>query len=72
MLVYLELSLIVVSITLVGLVLMQTKGTGLGSIFGGDGGVYQTRRGVERTLFNMTIVVAVLFLVISLLTVIVG
>ena len=36
MLVYLELALIVISITLIGLVLMQTKGTGLGSIFGGD------------------------------------
>jgi preprotein translocase subunit SecG len=69
---YFQISLIVISIVLVVLVLLQAKGSGLGSIFGSDGGVYKTRRGMEKTLFNMTIVFSTLFLVISLLTVLVG
>lgn len=72
MLLYLMLALMIVSFALIGLVLMQTKGTGLGSIFGGDGGVYQTKRGMERTLHQATIVTAALFLIISFLTVLVS
>ena len=67
--VYLSIALIIVSVVLIALVLLQAKGTGLGSIFGGEGGIYQTRRGLERTLFNTTIAFSVLFLTISLLTV---
>lgn len=69
---YFSIALIVISAVLIGLVLLQTRGSGLGSIFGGDGGIYKTRRGMEKTLFNMTIVFATLFLVISLMTVLVG
>jgi preprotein translocase subunit SecG len=69
---YFQLALIVISFVLIALVLLQAKGSGLGSIFGGDGGVYKTRRGMEKTLFNMTVAFATLFLVISLLTVLVG
>jgi preprotein translocase subunit SecG len=69
---YFSIALIVISIVLIGLVLLQTRGGGLGSIFGGDSGIYRTRRGMEKTLFNMTIVFAALFLVISLVTVLVG
>jgi preprotein translocase subunit SecG len=69
---YFQVALIIVSLVLIALVLLQAKGTGLGSIFGGDGGIYQTRRGLERTLFNATVVVSVLFLVLSLLTVMVA
>jgi preprotein translocase subunit SecG len=68
---YFKISLILISIVLTGLVLLQAKGSGLGSIFGGDSGVYKTRRGMERSLFNMTILFATLFLVISLLTVLI-
>jgi preprotein translocase subunit SecG len=66
-----SVALIIVSVVLIALVLLQAKGTGLGSIFGGDGGIYQTRRGLERTLFNATVVFSVLFLAISLMTVLV-
>jgi preprotein translocase subunit SecG len=69
---YFSIALIIISIVLIGLVLLQTRGSGLGSIFGGDSGIYRTRRGMEKTLFNMTIVFATLFLVISLMTVLVG
>lgn len=70
---YMSVALIIISIVLVSLVLLQAKGSGLGgSMFGGDSGVYRTRRGMEKTLFNMTIVFAILFLAASLLTVLAG
>ena len=65
----LQIIQIILSITLIVLVLLQAKGGGLGSIFGGDGGVYRTRRGLEKTLYQATIALSVLFFVISLLTV---
>ena len=49
------------SIALIGLILIQAKGTGLGSAFGGFSGLYSTKRGVEKTIFYITIGVAVLF-----------
>lgn len=54
-------------IILIALVLLQIKGTGLGSTFGGDLGFYRTKRGFEKLLFNGTIVVAALFLITSLI-----
>lgn len=65
----LQIIQIILSITLIVLVLLQAKGGGLGSIFGGDGGVYRTRRGLEKTLYQATIALSVLFFVISLFTV---
>jgi len=66
--VYLNLAQIVVSIVLIGVVLLQTRNSGLGSAFGGDS-IYKTRRGLDRTLFQLTIVLSVLFGVISLASV---
>lgn len=60
---------IIISVAIIALVLLQTKGSGLGGIFGGDGGVYRTRRGIEKTLFQTTIGLTVLFFIISLLSV---
>jgi preprotein translocase subunit SecG len=60
---------IVISLTIIALVLLQTKGAGLGGIFGGDGGVYRTRRGIEKTLYQATIALAVIFFVMSLVSV---
>jgi preprotein translocase subunit SecG len=60
---------IIISLTIIGLILLQTKGSGLGGIFGGEGGVYRTRRGIEKTLYQTTIGLAVLFFVISLISV---
>lgn len=57
----------VLGIIIIGLVLLQVKGTGLGSTFGGDLGFYRTKRGFEKLLFNSTIVVVALFLIISLI-----
>lgn len=53
---------IVLGGVLIGLILLQVKGTGLGSAFGGDISFYQTRRGVEKILFYLTIIISFLFL----------
>ena len=68
----LMIATIIIAITLTGVVLIQGANSGLGSAFGGDSGIYRTRRGVEKTLFTMTIGLAVLFLLFSLITVAVG
>jgi protein translocase SecG subunit len=60
---------IVLAFVLVGLILLQAKGAGLGSV-GGDFGFYGTKRGAEKLLFILTIVVATLFLLCSLIGVI--
>lgn len=61
---------IVLGIFLIVLIILQSKGTGLGSTFGGDMGFYGTKRGAEKMLFVLTIVVAALFLLTSLIGVI--
>ena len=66
---YIKIAISVISIVLIGLVMLQTKGGGLGSMFGSDGSVYQTRRGVEKSVYNMTIVFAIIFMALSLATV---
>jgi preprotein translocase subunit SecG len=65
---YLNVSQIVLSVTLIAVVLFQVRGGGLGGIFGQPSTVYRTRRGVEKLLFQLTIVLVVAFLVISVLT----
>ena len=72
MLTYLYIIQIIVSVALVVAVLLQTKGSGLGSIFGGQGAVYTSRRGVEKTMFNVTIGLSVAFFVFATLIVIVA
>jgi preprotein translocase subunit SecG len=57
---------LLLAISLIVLILMQSRGTSLGSVFGQEGSVFHTRRGAERVLFNVTIAVAVTFLAISL------
>lgn len=51
-------------------ILLQARGAGLGSAFGGSsaGSVFKTRRGVERLIFNMTVVFVVLFALVSILS----
>jgi preprotein translocase subunit SecG len=64
---YLYLAQIVVAIALTALVLLQAKDAGLSSMFGGgDMGVYKTRRGVEKTMFNATVVLGIAFLALAL------
>jgi preprotein translocase subunit SecG len=58
---------VILAIFLTILILMQSRGTGLGSVFGGDANVFQTRRGIELTIFKFTIGVATAFLLVSVL-----
>jgi preprotein translocase subunit SecG len=66
MMTYLIVAQMILSVALTLALLMQTKGGGLGGIFGQADTVYRTRRGMEKTLFQLTIVLVVLFLGISL------
>ena len=65
---YLNIAQIVLSVALVLAILLQVRGGGLGGIFGQADTVFRTRRGIERTLFQLTIVLIVLFIVISIIT----
>ncbi len=57
---------IIVGIALMISILLQARGTGLSGTFGGDSAVYRSRRGVERRLWQFTIVLTVLFVLFSL------
>ncbi len=61
-----KIAQIVVSLLLMVAILMQSKGAGLGGVFGGTGGVYMTKRGLEKKLFIATIILAVIFILLSL------
>ncbi len=65
---YLNIAQIVLSIALILAILLQVRGGGLGGIFGQADTVYRTKRGVERTLFHLTIVLVVLFIIVSIVT----
>lgn len=60
---------LVAAILLIIAILLQNRGTGLGAAFGGEGNVYRTKRGLESFLFKATIVLAIVFLLFSLLSV---
>lgn len=62
---------IAVSITLIIIILLQAKGSGLSTVFGGEGGFYRSRRGVEKLFVYITIILTVLFLVLSLAQVVI-
>ncbi len=65
---YLNMAQIVVSVGLIMACLLQVKGTGLGGIFGQADTVYRTKRGVEKTLFQFTVGLAVLFVIVSMIS----
>ena len=59
---YLAIGQITIAVMLVVSILLQRRGTGLGSTFGGEGGSYYTKRGFEKALFYATIALATAFL----------
>jgi preprotein translocase subunit SecG len=69
----LQIASIVISIILIVLIMLQVKGGALSGLLGGDvgGGIARTRRGLEKTLFQITIGLAIAFLAISILSVVV-
>ena len=63
---YFNVAQIILSVALILAVLLQVRGGGLGGIFGQPDTVYRTKRGVEKTLFQLTIVLIVLFIIVSI------
>jgi preprotein translocase subunit SecG len=63
---FLAVGQLLVSAALVASILLQARGTGLSSTFGGDSAVYRSRRGIERRLFQFTILLAILFVLFAL------
>ena len=57
---------LIVAIALTFSILLQSRGSGLGGTFGGDSAVYRSRRGIERRLWQFTIVLLILFVLFSL------
>lgn len=58
---------IIIAIVIVVLILIQGKGAGLGSAWGGSGEMYQTRRGVEKLTLRITVILIVVFFILSIL-----
>jgi preprotein translocase subunit SecG len=67
---FLDIALIITSVALIISVILQSKGAGLGGLTGADtGGVYTARRGIERTLFWVTIVLSAIFFILAITSV---
>lgn len=63
---FLAIGQVIVSIGLIASILLQSRGAGLGSTFGGESAVYRSRRGIEKRLFQFTIMLAILFVIVAL------
>lgn len=63
---YIDIALIITSVALIISVVLQNKGIGMGGLTGGDsGGVFTSRRGIEKTLFWITIILSVVFFILT-------
>ena len=58
---------LVVCVAVTFAILLQSRGSGLGATFGGESSVYRSRRGVEARLYQFTVILAVFFVIVSLL-----
>ena len=65
---YLNIAQIVLSVALIFVILLPVKGGGLGGIFGQADTDFRTKRGVEKTLFQLTIILVILFVIISIVS----
>ena len=61
------IALVLVSVGLIAAVLLPSRGSGLGATFGGESSVYRSRRGVEARLYQFTIILSVLFVIVSMI-----
>lgn len=67
---YLPIAQIIVAILLIAFILLQQRGTALGTAFGQEGGFYATRRGIQKKIFWLTVVSGALFIILALLNLI--
>ncbi len=65
---FLAIGQLILSIALMASILLQARGTGLSGTFGGDSAVYRSRRGVERRLWQFTVLLLVLFVLFALVS----
>jgi preprotein translocase subunit SecG len=73
MVTYLDIALIIISVLLIFSVILQSKGAGLGGLTGADtGSIFTARRGIERTLFWVTIILSVIFFVLVITLLLIG
>lgn len=63
---------LIVSVILITVILLQAKGSGLSGVFGGEGGIYRSKRGVEKILVYATVGLAFIFLVLSVSQVVIS
>ena len=68
---YLYVAQILVAALLIVLVLLQTRGSGFSTGFSSDTSIYRTRRGVERTIFQLTIAVGIVYVLLAIVSVII-
>ena len=66
---YLAIAQLLIAIALIVVIMFQLHGGGMGGIFGQSDSVYRTRRGIEKSLFILTIVLAVVFVVVAIISV---
>jgi len=70
--VYLNIIQIIVAVALMALVVMQSKEAGAARMFGGDSSIHRTRRGVEKTMYHLTIMMSAVFFVMARVNVLFG
>lgn len=69
---FLLIAQILVAVALIGVIMLQIKGGGLGGIFGQPDSVFRTRRGVEKSLFQLTVALTVVFIILAIVVVSIG
>ncbi len=69
---WLTIGQIVVSLLVIIIILLQNRGAGMSGLFGGSGDIYRTKRGIEKVLFQATIVLLVIFLGTSIASLIIN
>ncbi len=68
---FFNIALIITSVATVVLVVLQNRGVGMGSIAGSDpGSIFTARRGVEKVIFNLTMVFSILLVILVVLSII--
>ena len=65
---YFDIAQIILAIVMIAVILLQVRGGGLGGIFGQPDSTFRTRRGLEKALFQFTIVLVLIFIVLSILS----
>lgn len=61
----LDILQIIIAVILITAVLLQNRGAGVGATFGGEGNIYRTKRGIEKNLHIITIILVIIFLALS-------